>query len=203
LAESRQTETTRRLEAFSDGVFAIAATLLILDVRVEGTHLGHELTQIWPSYAAYVVSFITIGIMWVNHHMVFEQIGKTDRRFLMINVGFLMMIAFVPFPTRLVAEHLRDDQLRAAALAYGLTLTLTAVFYCLLWFYAALGNRLLNADCDDAIVQGISRSYLPGPFIYGLATISALISPVLSVALYAGIAALYVVESSVFARGSS
>jgi uncharacterized membrane protein len=202
LAE-KQSETTARLETFSDGVFAIAATLLILDVRVPGEHLGHELTHIWPSYAAYAVSFITIGIMWVNHHTVFAQIGRTDRRFLMINVGFLMMIAFVPFPTRLVAEHLRDDELRAAALAYGVTLTLTAVFYNLLWFYAAIGKRLLQPDADETVVEGISRSYRPGPFIYAGATAVAIASPIASVILFAAIAAFYVVESSVFARGSS
>jgi uncharacterized membrane protein len=199
----KTSESTQRLETFSDGVFAIAATLLILDVRVEGAHLGHELRHIWPSYAAYAVSFITIGIMWLNHHTVFEQIARCDRRFLLINVFFLMMVAFVPFPTRLVAEHLRDDDLTAAALAYGITLTLTAVFYNLLWFYAARNRRLLRADADDVIVRGISRSYRPGPWIYLAATLVALVSPVASVILFAAIAGFYVVESSVFARGSS
>jgi uncharacterized membrane protein len=196
-------DSTQRLEAFSDGVFAIAATLLILDVRVEGAHLGAELRHIWPSYAAYAVSFITIGVMWVNHHTVFAQIGRSDRRFLMINVLFLMMIAFVPFPTRLIAEHLRDDQLEAAALAYGITLTLTAVFYNVLWFYAAGGRRLLSADADEAVVRGISRSYKPGPWIYLTATLAALISPVLSVVLYAAITVFYVLDSAVFGRGSA
>ena len=196
-------ESTARLETFSDGVFAIAATLLILDVRIEGHHLASELRHIWPSYAAYAVSFITIGVMWINHHAVFEQIAKADRRFLMINVVFLSLIAFVPFPTRLVAEHLRDDQLRAAAVAYGITLTLTAIFYNVLWFYAARGHRLLRADADDAVVRGISRSYKPGPYIYLGATLAAIVSPVLSVALYAAITVFYVIDSAVFARGSS
>ena len=197
------TESTARLETFSDGVFAIAATLLILDVRVTGDHLGAELRHIWPSYAAYAVSFITIGIMWVNHHTVFDQIARCDRRFLMLNLFLLMFIAFVPFPTRLIAEHLRDDQLEAAALAYGITMTLTAVFYNLLWFYAARDRRLLRDDADDAIVRGISQSYRPGPWIYLGATLAALVSPATSVALYAAIAVFYVVDSAVFARGSS
>ncbi|HZN15674.1 MAG TPA: TMEM175 family protein [Acidimicrobiales bacterium] len=197
------TDSTARLEAFSDGVFAIAATLLILDVRVEGHHLANELRTIWPSYAAYAVSFITIGVMWVNHHTVFDQIARCDRRFLMINVFLLMFIAFVPFPTRLIADHLRDDQLRAAALAYGVTLTLTAVFYNLLWFYAAQGRRLLRADADDAVVRGISRSYRPGPWIYLAATLAAIVSPVASVILFAAITVFYVIDSAVFARGSS
>jgi uncharacterized membrane protein len=197
------TDSTARLEAFSDGVFAIAATLLILDVRVEGHHLANELRTIWPSYAAYAVSFITIGVMWVNHHTVFDQIARCDRRFLMINVFLLMFIAFVPFPTRLIADHLRDDQLRAAALAYGVTLTLTAVFYNLLWFYAAQGRRLLRADADDVVVRGISRSYRPGPWIYLTATLAAIVSPVASVILFAAITVFYVIDSAVFARGSS
>ena len=126
--------STSRLETFSDGVFAIAATLLILNVHATGAHLGQALGQAWPSYAAYAVSFITIGIMWANHHGVFSQIDKVDRTFLMINIFFLMAVAFVPFPTVLVAEHLRQSDLQDAALAYGFTLTVTAVLYSGLWF---------------------------------------------------------------------
>src|SRR5205823_11568510 len=103
---------------------------------------------------------------WVNHHTVFEQIGRVDRRFLFVNVFFLMCVAFVPFPTRLVAEHLRDSGDRAAALAYGATLTTTAVFYNVLWLYAARGRRLLRDDADPAVVSGITRSYRPGTWIY-------------------------------------
>src|SRR5205823_5389004 len=157
---------TARLETFSDGVFAIAATLLILDVHASGPHLGHALVHAWPGYAAYAVSFLTIGIMWINHHTVFSQIGRVDRTFLLVNVIFLMLVAFVPFPTRLVAEHLRKDGAEAAALAYGITLTTTAVFYNALWLYAALGRRLLHREADDRVVRGITVSYLPGPLIY-------------------------------------
>jgi uncharacterized membrane protein len=107
--------TTSRLEAFSDGVFAIAATLLILNVNITGVPLGKALVHGWPSYVAYAVSFLTIGIMWVNHHGVFSQIDKVDRTFLMINVVFLMLVAFVPFPTRLVAENIHRPGLEAAA----------------------------------------------------------------------------------------
>src|ERR1700759_3063446 len=122
---------TSRLEAFADGVFAIAATLLILDVTVKakGDQLGSALLHAWPEYAAYAVSFVTIGIMWVNHHATLTVIERVDRTFLFLNVGLLASIAFVPFPTRLVAEHLRDVGLRAAAVAYGITLTATAVFF--------------------------------------------------------------------------
>ena len=84
-----------RLEAFSDGIFAIAATLLVLEITVphleEGGSLGRALLDLWPSYLAYATSFLTIGIMWVNHHSVFRQIGETDHRFLFINLGLSLI----------------------------------------------------------------------------------------------------------------
>jgi len=97
---------TARLLTFSDGVFAIAATLLILDVQLpeNSESLAHQLLQLWPSYGAYAISFVTIGIMWVNHHAIFEQINRVNRTFLVINILFLLVIAFIPFPTRVLAE---------------------------------------------------------------------------------------------------
>ena len=190
---------TARLETFSDGVFAIAATLLILDVHTASGSVAHGLVHAWPSYAVYAISFGTIGIIWVNHHTVFRQIGRVDRTFLFINVLFLMVIAFSPFPTRVLGEHLRDGS-RAAAFVYGLTFTLMAVTYGALWFYAAAGRRLLAPDADRRTVSGISRSFLPGSFVYGLATISSLLSAYLAVALYAALALFYVLENSLFGR---
>ena len=192
--------STSRLETFSDGVFAIAATLLILNVHVTGAHLGPALGRAWPSYAAYAVSFITIGIMWANHHGVFSQIDKVDRTFLMINIVFLMAVAFVPFPTVLVAEHLRQSDLEDAALAYGFTLTVTATVYNVLWFYAMTGKRLLRDDADPRVVSGITRSFLPGPWIYLSATLMAFWKPTVSIALYAAITTFYMFESALFGR---
>jgi uncharacterized membrane protein len=195
-------EGTARLEAFSDGVFAIAATLLILDVRLSGHgSVAHQLVHAWPSYAAYAISFATLGIVWVNHHTVFAQIDRVDRRFLFINVLFLMVIAFSPFPTRVLAEHLREGS-KAGAFAYGLTYTLMAICYAALWFYAAIGRRLIAQNADQRTVSGISRSFRPGWAIYALATLSSLISAWLAVALYAAIALFYVLESSLFGSDS-
>ena len=198
---------TARLETFADGVFAIAATLLILNVDSqigdEAGGLGSRLLHIWPSYGGYAVSFVTIGIMWVNHHQLMHQVDKCDRRFLLATVGLLLCIAFVPFPTRLVAEHLRDDQLRPAALAYGFTMTATAIMFTVVWFYASRGRRLLREDADPRIVSGISRSYLPGPWIYLGSTLIAFASAEASVALYAAIALFYVLESSLFGAAAS
>lgn len=195
---------TSRLEAFSDGVFAIAATLLILNVQAGGPRLAQALGHIWPSYVAYAVSFVTIGIIWVNHHTVMALIAKVDRVFLMLHVLFLMMIAFIPFPTALLAQNIRSEGAEAAALSYGVTLTLTAVLFNALWWYAARGRRLLRTDADARLVEGISRSYLPGPLLYLAATLVAFASPLVSAGLYLAIAVFYVLESSLFAgRGAT
>jgi len=191
---------TTRLETLADGVFAIAATLLIIDVSVEahGDELGAALAHAWPQYAAYAISFLTIGIMWVNHQAIFRQIGRADHRFQFLNIGLLLCIAFVPFPTRLVAEHLRDDGLQVAAYAYGLTMTATAICFGSLWFYAAVGRRLIADTADERVVRGISRSYLPGAPIYALSTLVAVWSPEASVGLFAAIAIFFALESSLF-----
>jgi uncharacterized membrane protein len=189
-----------RVEAFSDGIFAFAATLLILNLAVNGHPLGQQLLGIWPSYAAYAVSFITIGIIWTNHHTVMHQLAHVDRFFLMVNVIFLMFIAFIPFPTRLLALNLQSEGAQAAAITYGITLTCVAVLFNMLWRYAAHGRRLLRHDAEQKVVDGIGRSYLFGPLMYFGATLVALASPIASAAIYAAIGIFYVVESSAFGR---
>jgi len=189
-----------RLEAFSDGIFAFAATLLILNLAVEGHPLSRQLLGIWPSYVAYALSFVTIGIIWTNHHLVMHQVAHIDRFFQMASVIFLMFIAFIPFPTRLLALNLESEGAQAAALAYGITLTATAVMFNVLWRYAASGRRLLHHDADQKVVDGISRTYLLGLAIYLAATLVALVSPVASAALYVAIGVFYVLESSIFGR---
>jgi len=169
-------------------------------VRLPGHgSVTHDLVHAWPSYLAYAISFLTIGIIWVNHHTVLQQIGRVDRTFLFINIVFLMIVAFTPFPTRVLAEHLREGS-KAAAFAYGLTYTLMAISYGVLWFYAARGRRLIAPEADQRVVSGISRSFAPGSFIYRAATLSSLLSAYLAVALYAAIALFYVLESSIFGR---
>lgn len=193
---------TARLETFSDGVFAIATTLLILDVKLPtGSSVTHGLLQIWPSYAAYAISFLTIGIMWINHHTVFQQIDRVDRPFLVINVLFLMVIAFIPLPTRVLAAHLHHDA-TTAAFFYGLVNVLMAVTYSLLWFYAARGRRLIAATADQRTVSGISRAFRPGVPLYTFATLTAFVSAWIAVSLFAAYAVFYVVESSLFGRNN-
>jgi uncharacterized membrane protein len=191
---------TGRLETFSDGVFAIAATLLILEIRLDAhASVTRQLLHVWPSYAAYAISFLTIGIMWINHHTLFKQIDRVDRTFLVLNVLFLMVIAFIPFPTEVLAGHLHQDA-RAAAFFYGLVNIAMAVMFSAVWFYAARGRRLIAEGADERTISGISRSFRPGIPLYSLGTLSALLSAWLALAFFAGLALFYVLESSLFGQ---
>jgi len=196
---------TSRVEAFSDGVFAIEITLLILSVGIDRAprgDLGTYLVDLWPAYLAYAVSFLTIGIMWVNHHILFDNFARVDRPMLLLNILLLMLIAFVPFPTRIAAEFARSDvDRRNAALLYGLTMTTTAILFFALWMYGS--RRLLRADADPRVVSGITRSYLPGAPLYATATLLAFANSVASLVMFAAIALFYALSSALFGRTDS
>lgn len=195
--------SANRLETFADGVFAIAATLLVIDVGIPGElsgSLGRALLDIWPQYAGYAVSFVTIGIMWVNHHRLIRQVERVDEPFLFLNLALLACIAFVPFPTRILAEYVQTGDGRAAALLYGTTLTVTAVFFNSVWLYASRRGRLLHPGADPKEISGITRSYLPGAPMYAGATLVAFVSPEASAVLFGAIAAFYMISSSMFGR---
>src|SRR3954451_21552786 len=102
-------ENTTRFETFSDGVFAIAATILVLEIGVDGhtDNLGRALIDLWPSYLAYATSFLTIGIIWINHHYCVQLMARVDRTLLFVNLLLLLTVAFLPFPTKLVADYLQ------------------------------------------------------------------------------------------------
>ncbi len=138
---------TSRLEAFCDGVFAIAATLLVLElhVPVDSPDLVVSLLAIWPAYAVYLVSFLTIGIIWVNHHTLLEHCERTDRRFLYLNLLLLVAVGIVPFPTALVGSYILSRQWATAALVvYGLGALLIAVAFSGVFFYASQDGRLVG-----------------------------------------------------------
>jgi uncharacterized membrane protein len=121
-----------------------------------------------------------------------------------LNLMLLMLIAFIPFPTRVVAEFARSgDERRAAALLYGITLTTTAIFFLAVWLYASHRGRLLHADADPRAVSGITRSYLPGSPTYGLATLLAFVSPIASLIMFGAIAVFYALSSSLFGRADA
>lgn len=178
---------TNRLEAFSDGIFAIAITLLVLEIKVPppGAALGAELLHLWSSYLAYVVSFLVIGAIWINHHAMFQHIVRVDGMLLLLNVLHLMPIAFLPFPTAVLAEafHRGTDEPVAAAF-YGGILTVIGIFVNAMWWYAARGHRLLGTHLTAKEARQIGRRFLVGPTVYAIATVIALVFPWLAVLLF-------------------
>jgi uncharacterized membrane protein len=194
---------TARLEAFSDGVFAIAATVLVLEISVgphEGAGLGSALLHLWPSYLAYITSFVTIGIIWMNHHHCVETMARVDRTLLFLNILLLLTVAFLPFPTRLVAEYLQKDGEQAAVYAYDATFVVMAVVYNVWWRYASSGRRLIAENVPDSRVRAISRAFNPGAPAYALIFVVAIFSPLASVALTLALAAFYLPSAAFFER---
>ncbi|HZT86077.1 MAG TPA: TMEM175 family protein [Gaiellaceae bacterium] len=192
---------TQRLEAFSDGVFAIAATLLVLEFTVRhGGDLGSQLLHLWPAYLAYATSFLTIGIIWMNHHFCVETMARADRTLLFLNVLLLITVAFLPFPTRLVAEFLQRPGERPAVYAYDATFVLMATIYNVWWRYASAGRRLIGEAVPEATVRAISRAFAPGVPLYATTFLVAFWSPLASVALTFAIAAFYLPSAALFDR---
>jgi len=185
------TAETSRIEAFADGVFAIAITLLILEIKIPPAgsgSLSRELLSQWPSYLSFLISFAFIGIMWINHHRLFTHIARADDVLLILNLLLLLGVIVVPFPTAVLATHLGETDQRAALILYNATYVFIAVVFNLLWRYASSAKRrLLANDVDSASVQRISRQYMLGPVFYlvclGLSWLSAPASLTLSFAL--------------------
>ena len=190
---------TDRVEAFSDGVFAIAITLLVLELKVppgEGT-LWHKLLHEWPSFAAYLTSFFIIGIMWVNHHSMFRAIVRVDRPLLFLNLLLLLWTSLLPFPTRLVAEHLGDGGTDAAVAeaVYSANLTLAAIAFSLIWLRAVRGGRLLAAPIGDRRDEwrSIARFSI-GTFLYAATIGISFASPGTALAIQFALAMYYLFE---------
>jgi uncharacterized membrane protein len=186
-----------RVEAFSDAVFAIAITLLVLEIAVpdgpDGT-LWHDLKEQWPSYAAYLVSFFVIGIIWINHHGIFEHITKVDYGILYINLGVLATVAFLPFPTALLAEHLRtgaDEDVAAAV--YSGSMALMGLSSGLLWLYISRHPKLHSPSLTPEEIARTNRYAVIGGPAYLVAIALAFVSPALTLVVNAALAAFYAV----------
>jgi TMEM175 potassium channel family protein len=172
-----------RLEAFSDGVFAIAITLLILEVRVEQApdeSLAEALHHALPEIGAFAASFLQIGIMWANHHALFRVIDRIDQLLLLFNLLLLGCVSFLPLPTRLVAEHTSGADATTAALLYGGTLTANAVAFNLIW-HRAVSAHLLVDGVRPAFIRDVNIRYLLGLIAYAAATLLAFVSPLATV----------------------
>ena len=186
-----------RVEAFSDGVFAIAITLLVLTIAQPGhySHLTSQLTERWPSLAAYVVSFAIIGIMWLNHHSIFNHFEKVDRGLVYLNLLLLMTIAFLPYPTGVLGEALHQGKgASAAAVFYGLTMAANAYAWSALWLYASHRRRLLLPTFPEAERTTATLLFTIGVVIYTAAVGVAFLSPYAFLVLQAVLAVYYALD---------
>jgi len=181
---------TNRLEGFSDAVFAIAITLLVLEIKVPHSEadVGRELLNLWPSYLAYSISFIVLGAIWINHHAMFKQIVRVDQLFLLINIFFLMFVAFLPFPTAVLAQALHDGKDQSLVTAfYGGTLTVIGILVNIKWRYAAYRHRLISNHVTNHEAELYGYRLLVGPLAFGVASLIAFIAPWLTLLIYVGI----------------
>jgi uncharacterized membrane protein len=197
---------TNRLETFSDGVIAIAITLLILEIDVpEDTHgeLWSALLRQWPSYLAYLISFAVIGIIWVNHHGILALVARVDRPLLYLNLLLLLAVAGIPFPTALVAEHLQSPGIdsEVAAAVYGGWATLVALSFNLMWRWIVHDASLIHEHVDLAALRANTRRFSLGLVIYPLTVGIAFLNPILALGVHGLLAAYYVVDQ--FARGGA
>ena len=187
---------TGRLEAFSDGVFAIAVTLLVLDIGVSATagqDLGAAIRGLWPSYLAYVASFSTIGAAWLGHNAITEYLERTDAAFVRLNLLLLLFVSFLPFPTRLVAEFIHQAKAeRVAVTFYGIILLLSSVLLQVLWRYAVRAH-LVRPDTADEEVELLTERLTPGLGAYVVLIVTGLFVPIIAVIGFLGIALYYII----------
>jgi uncharacterized membrane protein len=192
--------STGRVEAFSDGVMAIAITLLVLDLRVpteaQVANAGGLLEALlvrWPSYLAYLTAFLTIGIIWLNHRAFVDKVRSFDNRLQWLNLLLLLGVATLPFPTALLAEYVIVPGVSAstAAVTYGALSVATAVPWLFMWRHLVRQPELLEPPIDVAYANAELKRASIGPVIYALAIPIALVAPLVSLAFYIGIGLLY------------
>jgi uncharacterized membrane protein len=190
--------STQRLEAFSDGVFAVAITLLVLNLQVpqiaSASELVSRLGALWPKILSYALSFVLVGIYWVAHHNTFHYIPRSDRTLLWLNILLLMCIVFLPFPTALLGQY---PQERVSIIIYAGTLVLTGLVLQALWWYATSGCRLVDRDIDPRLVQRASRRNLTAPLLYLLAIGISLISVPASLVLFLLVPLYYILPGRI------
>ncbi|HEX9709923.1 MAG TPA: TMEM175 family protein [Candidatus Thermoplasmatota archaeon] len=189
---------TLRVEAFSDGVMAIAITLLVIELHVPDAStkdLTAALADEWPSYLAFITSFLTILIVWINHHRIFCLLGRIDAPLLFLNGMLLLAVAFIPYATAVLATHILGPEARTAALLYAGTGLFLALTFNGLWRYAAGGRRLIQESAPQREVDAINREYWAGPIFYGAAVGLAFVFPLGSFALCTVLAGFFAVTA--------
>lgn len=191
----RQHVRTDRLEGLSDGVFAIAITLLVLDLAAPGSRqeLLHAFFREWPAYLAYVVSFSSIGAIWLGHSVITEYLERADSTLLRLNLLLLLFVSFLPFPTKLVSAYLgaRHNE-RIATTIYGLTLLVAAFLLWVLWRYAVRAG-LVRPGADDIEISELTVRLTPGLAGYGALIVLGLFLPELAIAGYLAVALYFII----------
>jgi uncharacterized membrane protein len=187
-----------RVEAFSDGVFAVAATVLIFNITIDKSAPGGLLAALlaaWPKYAAYVASFLTIGVMWLNHHGMFERVVRMDRALIFLNLLLLMAIVFIPFSTaELGANILVPRDANTAATLYAINASVIAVFFGAVWTYALTHPNLLAPNVDRQAAMRAWPRFSVGSVVYLACIALAQLSAIAVVIVCAALAVYYVFE---------
>jgi len=186
-----------RVETLSDGVFAIAITLLVLTIAQPDRYsdLAQQLADRWPAFAAYVVSFAVIGIMWFNHHSIFAHFARVDRGFIYLNLLLLMTIVFIPYPTGIFGQALRQGEgAQTAAVFYSVVMTLNAFAWSALWVHASRNRRLLSPDFPEAQRGVATVLFTIGSALYTITIGVAFISAYACLAFHALLAVYYALD---------
>jgi uncharacterized membrane protein len=198
---------SRRAESFSDGVFAVAITVLVFNLLPIADKTAAHLTVLgrvglahyWPAYLAYAISFLTIGIMWLNHHTMLAQVSKVDRPVLVLNLFLLMGIVAIPFPTALVADHLTghdgaNGQASVAAVTYGLVMIVISISYASMWMYLAAHQEALGARRRIHRPRLSTFRFTIGNAAYLGGTLIAFVWPIAALIIFGALAVYYMVE---------
>lgn len=190
--------SSARIETLSDGVFAIAMTLLVLNLAVEKglDHQGFKnmLYNLWPQAGAYIVSFMVLAVYWIGHHNQYFWIKHSDRHFLWINVFFLMFIALLPFSTNLLASY-RDETF--AVLIYGFNVIVCGLVLYIHWRYATGTGNLIHGYLDHKLRETMGNRILVGIVFYIISTLACFISTKISLVLFALVPFIYMIPSSI------
>ena len=198
---------TGRVEAFSDAVFAIAATLLVLELKVpkveesaDPAALTAAILDQWPMYVSFLIGFGAILLMWLNHHELFTHIVRVDRAFILLNGLLLVTVTIMPFPTALVAEYIGHPQQTPAVVTYIALNTVMAIAFNLAWRYAVHHGRLLSSRADAVAVAAISRDYLVGPIVFLAATLLAVLNVEVGLAICVALGIFFALPRSLLNR---
>jgi uncharacterized membrane protein len=199
---TRLLRESSRVEAFSDGVFAIAITLLVLTLAAptyekaaSAPELRRALLEQWPTYVAFVMSFLSILIMWASHHNIFSLIRRVDHVFLLLNGLVLMGVTLIPFPTQLLASHLGHPGEGVAAEVYCVIALFISLAYNALWYWARRGGHLLEPDASPQTLRAVTRQYAVAPVVYLVALGSALVNVWPSIAIFVGASVYYAIPT--------